>query len=218
MMPDARNEWTEEQKDTLKKELGKIFSLIDWCYSNQINPMGFSTIDDAYKNMLKHDLQVYNNFTPNLNIQRSFMRCGLGTTFGSIGYDGSIFGCQEQTSKTKDNIFYLGNIFDKTEPIQQNRHIKLIQKYNAQFISKCEKEKNCSHCTLRNVCFGFNCPSSSYDLLDDFAISKEINCLWHQWIFNNAINLNNKMVFENNQIFKKYLEDTCQFNTKLKEV
>ena len=215
MMPDARNEWTEEQKYILKNELGKIFSLIDWFYSNSIEPIGFSTIDDAYKNMLKHDLQVYYNYIPELNIQRSFVRCGMGTTFGSIGYDGSIFGCQEQTSKTKNNIFYLGNIFNNG--IEQTRHIKLLKAYNKTFISECENNDYCNQCSLRQVCYGFNCPSSSYDLSNNFAISKEITCLWHQWIFNNAILLNNKMVQENNQLFKYYLENTCQFNSKLKK-
>lgn len=214
MMPNCRDEWTLEQKTTLKNELGKIFALIDWCYSNGLEPIAFSSIDDAYINMLKHDLQAYHHFIPELNIQRNFMRCGMGTTFGSIGYDGSIFGCQEQTSKSKNNIFYLGNIF--TNQIETERHKTLLIEYNKKAISQCENIELCNKCSLRNVCFGFNCPSSSYDLSNNFTSSKEIDCLWHQWIFNNAILLNNKMVNENNQLFKQYLEDTCNFKSKLK--
>jgi radical SAM protein with 4Fe4S-binding SPASM domain len=215
MMPDARHPWSEKEKNILNQELGKIFKLIEWFYSNNLQPIQFSSINDAYENMLKHDLQVYNNFTPQLNINRSIIRCGMGTTFGSIGYDGSIFGCQEQTSKTKDNIFYLGNIFDTK--IEKNKHIALLKEYNKKYISQCENQQICNDCSLRNICYGFNCPSSSYDLSNSFSIGKEINCLWHQWIFNNAILLNNKMVKENNQLFKKYLETTCHFNSKLKK-
>jgi len=35
----------------------------------------------------------------NIKNHSSIWRCGLGTNIGSIGWDGSIYGCQEQTSK-----------------------------------------------------------------------------------------------------------------------
>jgi hypothetical protein len=40
------------------------------------------------------------------------IRCGLGTGSGSIGFNGNIYGCQEQDSYAgEDSIFYLGNIY-----------------------------------------------------------------------------------------------------------
>jgi hypothetical protein len=35
------------------------------------------------------------DYPPDLNEVKYVVRCGLGTGMGSIGYDGSIYGCQE---------------------------------------------------------------------------------------------------------------------------
>jgi len=69
-------------------------------------------------------------------ICRSVNRCGLGTSLGSIGYDGSIFGCQEQTSKKENNIFYIGNIYENG--IDQEKHKKLLTLYNKKATVVCE--------------------------------------------------------------------------------
>ena len=54
------------------------------------------------------------------------------------------------------------------------------------------------------------------DLYKDFFIASEINCLWEQWILEDAIVLNNKLVKENNQLFQSYLDIDCEFNKNLK--
>jgi hypothetical protein len=75
----------------------------------------------------------------------------------------------------------------------------------------------CNQCSLRKLCIGFNCPSSSMDLYNNFLISSEINCLWRQWLYEDCVILNNRMVETNNLFFKEYLNKTCGFEKMLKE-
>ena len=83
-----------------------------------------------------HDLSLIACDKINKNFQRDVKRCGLGANgYGSIGFDGSILGCQEQTSKFDDNnIFYLGNIYN--QGIEKIRHEKLLKLYSKTIQSK----------------------------------------------------------------------------------
>lgn len=204
LCPDSRTSWTDDQKKNLHIEVNKIFTFLDYCFSNNFDPIRFSLVDDLFKEMLKHDLRIVNNIQVNNNIIRSPQRCGLGTTSGSIGYDGSIYACQEQDSKQK-NLFYIGHLNENG--INQHLHNSILKNY-------CERRRRkninpliCDNCLLQNNCQDFGCPSLSFDLYNDFFIETEINCLWRQWIFQNCIQLNNKMVQENNLLFKKYIEN-----------
>lgn len=214
LIPNCRDEWTEQQKEALHQEIHKIFSFMDFCFSNNVKPINFSTIKDAYRKMLQIDLLTFNNAVAERYLKRNVFRCGLGTTFGSIGYDGSIYGCQEQPSKSENNIFYLGNIFN--DGISKEKHITLLKNYNQEKKVECNNKLLCKECIMQKYCINTNCPSSTYDLYKDFFIASEINCLWEQWILEDAIVLNNKLVKENNQLFQSYLDIDCEFNKNLK--
>lgn len=213
-IPDCRHSWSVEKQQILEQEIHKIFSFIDFCFTNDIQPPSFSTIEDTYSNMLQLDLLKYHHQIKELFLQRNFFRCGLGTTFGSIGYDGSIYGCQEQPSK-KNNIFYLGNI--NKQGIEAERHKKLLSTYHQEAKIQCEEPQLCEQCILRKNCTQTDCPSSAYDLHNNFFIASKINCLWKQWFLESAIVLNNKMVTDNNMLFKNYLDKACGFNQQLKK-
>lgn len=212
-MPDHRHDWTQKEEQELKTEVNKIFSFMDYSFTNNEVPINFSTINESFERMLKRDILVLKHNDFQLDLKRDISRCGLGTAMGAVGYDGSIYGCQEQPSKDDKNIFLIGNIFTG---IDKNKHNALIQKYAIQAITYCEDKNLCDNCLLRTQCIGFNCPSSSYDLFNSFFISARINCLWLQWIVQNAIVLNNKLVTENNKIFQQYLLNECNFNKYFK--
>lgn len=212
MCPDERHFWSEQEKLELKKEVNKIFTYLDFCYSNNIKPIQFSLIDEMFITMVEHDLDILLNRHKKEYISRSIFRCGLGTTTGAIGFDGSIYGCQEQVSKfNKNNIFYIGNL---NKGIDCHRHQVLLNTY-----SKTEKGLNikkelCTTCLLKNNCQNFGCPSTNLDLFNNFFIKAEIFCLWRQWIFLNCIKLNHKLVEENNLNFKNYFEKIVNKNRK----
>lgn len=197
-MPDCRHPWTKKQANILINELNKIFELMLALFRKQIYPINFSAITSMCKNVLKLFLEE----KPQKNISRSVFRCGLGTNSGAIGWDGSIYGCQEQPSK-KNNIFYLGNI--KTG-INKELHIKLLSTYNEKTKSHCEDRSYCSHCVLDPICTGFNCPSSSYDLYKDFQQDSKIHCIWNNHMAQNCIILINTLLSENNELILNYLK------------
>ena len=173
MMPNGREKWSIENQNKLKNELEKIYTYIANCFLNNEYPINFSTINESFNWVLYHDINVLD---PRVKIEcsRSCDRCGMGTSFGSIGYDGNIYGCQEQNSKDEKNIFLIGNIYNGG--IDKKLHSNLLSKYEEIKISKCENEKLCESCKLRNICINYACPSTSWDLFKEFHIDNEIHC------------------------------------------
>ena len=211
-LPDSRHPWTEEEKKVLKQELDKIFSFYTYCFSNDLQPpINFKLMNRGYEQIFKHDLAVSKKEITITPKTHSVNRCGLGTSLGSIGYDGNIYGCQEQVSKNTESRFYIGNIFNGG--IDKELHKKLLEEYYAPAIQTCINPSLCDNCPLRIICQTFCCPSSSWDLFNNFFIDSEIHCLWLQWIFTNCYYMMNKMVQANNQQFKQYLETFCSYNT-----
>lgn len=210
LLPDSRHPWTNQEKENLHQELNKIYSCLSYCFSNNINPpMNFRLINRAFENILKHDMAVVRETIGDRVKERPIMRCGLGTTLGSIGYDGNIYGCQEQTSQNTNSIFYIGNIFNGG--IDRELHSKLLKDFHTPAATKCVNEKLCENCPLSDMCFDYCCPSTSYDVFGSFFIDSEIHCLWNRWMFENSIILMDKYTKENNQTFKNYLDNQCNF-------
>lgn len=203
MTPNDREEWTEEEKEILCQEVDKIFMYNEMCYSKNISVPTFSTIDQIQKLLPK--FVKSNTIEDNLSIQRNYKRCGLGITLGSIGWDGNIYGCQEQTSKDDKNIFYIGNI--KTG-IDIEKHKILLEEFNKKGISSCSKSERCKDCSLRKICYGFNCPSVSYDLFNNFLLSSEMTCLWYEKLFANSMILYSRLL--NNENYIKYFESVVK--------
>lgn len=193
--PDIRHEWTEEQITIMQQELDKIFMFITQCYLNEVNPIGFTTIDRMFKALI-----ILSQGEKEIDISRSCHRCGLGTTFGSIGYDGSIYGCQEQASQEK-NIFYIGNL---SNGIDKNLHSRLLSTYSQKQRTVSNNINKCNKCSLRKICVGWTCPSTSWDLFHNFHVDSEIACLWREKICANCLVLST--ILQDNQLFKDYFE------------
>lgn len=211
-IPDVRHTWAKEQIEVLKQELAKIYSFMSWCFNNNLYPVHFSAIDNMFRSVLNHDILALssNDIDQEINIYR----CGLGTGMGSISYDGKIYGCQEQDSQGKNSIFYIGNIYSG---INREKHTKLLELYQNNTKRICEDYKLCENCPLRSMCLNDGCPSSSYDLFENFFKETKTLCLWRQWMFNNCTLLMKEMVNKNNPLFKNYLNEQCKYKNFFKE-
>lgn len=210
-MPNCRDPWSEEQVSILKEEYRKIYDAMILQFRDNQLPIFCRSINNSFEHVLKHDL---NTLTNKQNNERSIVRCGLGTSMGSIGYDGSIYGCQEQDSKGKDSIFYIGNI---DSGIDQGLHKRLLTKYSNIDIMKCEDSQYCETCPLRSQCGSFACPSVIWDLYGNFYTDSKIHCQWLRIMFEEAVRAMRILVAEDNQLFKKYLYEICHFNKYWKE-
>lgn len=208
MVPNSRDVWTEQDKKILKQEIIKIYDFIIYSFQNQKRIINFSLINYSFEKVLRHDLYAFNNIKLDFEESRSCQRCGLGTGFGSIGYNGNIYGCQEQDSKGSNSKFYLGNIY---QGIDINKHSLLLEEYQRPQKVMCENKDLCETCKLRNVCDMEVCPSSAQDLFNSFFIDTEIHCLWQQFLFDAAVDTMKILVKDNNQLFKRYLDYECHY-------
>lgn len=202
--PNAREKWTEENIDKLKEEIKKIFTYFTYSFMNNELPIQCSLIDDTFRKILKHDLQIHYDEYELLEPNRFPLRCGLGTTSASISYDGKIFSCQEQDSRDTSDFFYIGNIYDG---IDYEKHKIILEEYTSAAITKCEDENFCNDCILRSICVEDTCPSVSKDMFNNFFIKPKIDCIFSQELFENAINAMNILVnYEKSELFEDYLE------------
>lgn len=216
LIPDERHSWTEEEKKLLKEELNKIYSYMDYCFTVlKTNPINFSLINESFLSIAKHDVNAILGKDQRKPISRRANRCGLGTAMGAIGYNGNIYGCQEQVSKEEESIFYIGNI---DNGIDRDRHIKLLELYTASHIQEGFDEDFCENCPLKSFCHNFSCPSAAYDIHGNFYTLSKIRCEWNNFLFNNSCILMEKLVKDNNLIFKNYLEKECKFERLFKGV
>ena len=201
--PNAREKWKIENIEKLKKEINKIFAYFICSFINNQKPIQCELIDNAFRKILKHDLQVfYDEYEP-LSPNCSPFRCGLGATSASISYDGKIFSCQEQDSRDTSDYFYIGNIYDG---IDHKKHEVILKDYTASAITECENKNLCENCLLRKTCIEETCPSVSKDMFDNFFIKPEIDCIFTQSLFENALIAMDILVNnDNNELFKKYL-------------
>lgn len=209
LMPNCRTPWTEEQIAILQEEYAKIYQYITECFQMGLgNPIYCMTINNSFEQVLKHDLDVMTDQLSKKEDSRSIIRCGMGTTMGSIGYDGSIYGCQEQDSKDKKNIFYIGNIYNG---IDESIHHDLLEKYATKGTMNCEDPDYCEKCPLCSQCQNFSCPSTIWDLYKDFHTDSKIHCQWIRIMFEQAAKAMNILVQQNNSLFKEYLYVECHF-------
>lgn len=208
MIPNSREEWTEENINILKEQLEKIYIYIGQSFDEGFVPISMQNINESFEWVLQHDINTIQQKDDSVNC-RTCLRCGLGTTSGSIGYDGSIYGCQEQDSKDKKNIFYIGNIFKNG--IEEDKHTELLKKYATNELLISSNKELCNNCSLRNICSIFACPSTCWDMYNTFFMSSEIMCKWRQFLFFNAKVLMHYLVEKDNKLFKMYLDKDCHF-------
>ena len=212
--PNTRAEWKQENVDILKEQIKKIYVYRLNQFKNNSFPMGYQLIEDSFENLLKRDIKAYNGYTEKREVYRDVYRCGLGIVSGSIGFNGNIYGCQEQPSKDNKNIFYIGNIFEGG--IDENKHLSLLDEYHHYHETVSSNPKLCENCKLKTVCATFACPSTSYDLYKTLTTVSDLHCQWLNWLIDYAAITMKILVKENNEYFKEYLDYFCNFKQYFK--
>ena len=202
---DQRHPWTECEKQQYAKELKKIYS-----YRLKQLLQGQPILDcNIFTQAMEWGIQSILN--QNFNTT-SVYRCGLGTTSGAIGYDGSIYGCQEQVSKSNKNIFYLGNIFQ--DGIEPERHKKLLNIYYNVVKDHLIKKEQCNHCGLQKYCAETNmfCPSVLIDIYNNMQSIPDIVCFSNQCLYENSLLTLSVLlsVQNNNKYIQNYLNNFIQ--------
>lgn len=206
MVPNSRERWTEEHLNNLSQEVDKIFAYLQNKFLNNENIMNCEPINEAFKQVKNNIKNINNSIQTNRDTLKAIDRCGLGTTSGSIDYQGNIYGCQEQDSyATKESIFYLGNVYQNG--IEIERHIKLLKDFQFQGVPKCENRELCFSCLFKNLCNDCGCPSVSNDCFKDFSIIGESKCTWSNLLFFNALKLTFYLYSQNNQYFINYFNN-----------
>lgn len=176
-------------------------------------PINCTLIDDIYRSILAHDLQIFYNDYEQLETERRVFRCGLGTTSASVAYNGNIFACQEQDSRDTGDYFYIGDIFNG---IDIEKHKKILNDYNKKTVLISSNKELCKSCPARLTCINDICPSTSHDMFNEFFIKPEIDCIFHRALFENALSSMKILVDEaQNKNFKSYLDEI--FNNYKKE-
>lgn len=210
---DFRHEagWTQEKLDIYHEQMSYIYAY----RLKQIINNEFILDYQKFATWFKLMLSVYNE--PDKIYKNSTLdRCGLGTTGCSVGWDGNIYGCQEQDSKNINSFFLIGNIFNGR--INQQEHLRLLKfYYDEQEKDKILPEK-CENCLLKKVCqSSFSiCPSTTYDEYKDMSSISELSCFVRRtYIENSIVYLNILSQFKSPQEIKKLfnLEDEGEEET-----
>lgn len=205
--PNCREKWTDENIQKLNYQVQLIYSFILTSFIEEKKPINFSSINKIFTKILKRDLQFYHQEFNNISVKRSPYRCGLGTTSASFGYDGKIYGCQEQNSYD-ESLFYIGDIYNGIDKV---KHTNLLKKYVCESIQYCEDKTECENCPMRFTCQDSCCPSLNLDLYNDIFCHSKIDCQWKKMLFYNALPIMHLLTANNNQIFKDYLNNDCNY-------
>lgn len=210
MIPNSHEDWSLEQLMNLDEGYKKIYYfMLDLFRNNKLPLIHCGPIEDSFEQVLLHDITVKTGEVNNWkDISRNIWRCGIGTTGCSIGYDGTIYGCQEQTSRSDSNIFKIGHL---PEGIVKDQHEFFLKKYTDLNTIYCSNKKLCDDCEMRIIC-KTACPSTSWTTYKDFFTNGVSYCVWRQIKFNYAKQLMNILVAENNETFKEYLNSWCNYN------
>lgn len=203
MMPNGRTTWEQKNLDILEQEFEKIYVYMTYCFEQNKMPISFSEINKSFERVKNNQEFLLTHRRP----FRSIYRCGLGTGMGAIGFDGKIYGCQEQNSYQDNSHFLLGDIFNG---IDTDKHIKLLSEYaEVEKLSCGEHPEYCIDCPLQNICSTQNCPSSSYDLFHTFGKDNYVHCYWYRIMNKYAEKI--LLYLQNNILFQQYLIDFCNF-------
>lgn len=204
-LADQRHNWSKEQINILEEQLNKICEYRLEQVLSGIVPMYSWRHSFWMRNtaaLIDQSSNIYD-----IENNNSVIRCGLATGLGAIGYDGAIYGCQEQCSRDDKNIFYIGNIY--TGGINPEQHKKLLQfYYNTQNNPK-DKKEECKNCALRRACRvnTLICPSSSIDTFNNMEDITEINCKLRQIYYKNCLlNLIILTQIEHNEFIEQFLK------------
>lgn len=209
--PNIREEWTKEKIQILEEQINKIFVYRTNQFLLGKLPAFVNKINFIYEEILYHDLFNINNkfftFLAKDIESKTHIRCGTGVGDNgvAIGFDGKIYGCQEQPSHSEKNIFLIGDVFQNG--INKQKHKDLILKVYETTVVQKDKYEQCIDCPLSIGCRKYNtCISTNYELEKNFHPQKNnFNCVWDNIFYNQCLSQMKILTDKNCDIFKKYI-------------
>lgn len=197
VIPNVFEEWSEEKRKILSKEIRKYSDYYIESFRNGINPICFSEIDKKFAIIRKINNAIDTNEYRIRNECKSCGKCGLGANrFASIDPNGNLYACQEMTSNEgEQSIFYIGNIFDGERNDLRYRLMSLYDNSPA-------SGGDCGSCKLNRVCDG-GCVANNYMITGTVNKLPKMYCWWQQLLLDEAIYIMQTLGSEENEMFRK---------------
>ena len=194
-VPNVFEDWTEDQKNKLNKEMDKYANYYIECYRQGKRPISFSFLEKSFRDILKINEAIKNNV---LNCNRECAacdKCGLGASrFAAVHPNGNVYACQEMTSNEGDESpFYIGNIYSG---ILDNKRLALMEIFEKENITGV----NCETCKFNRICDG-GCVANNYLINKNLKMLPEMYCWWKQIILDKAIYIMQTLGNEKNKKF-----------------
>ncbi|MBQ3114867.1 MAG: radical SAM protein [Clostridia bacterium] len=202
-MPNVFEEWTEEKREVMRKQLRIYSEYYIASYKKGVIPIDFNPLENAFKDILLIN-QAIDSEQYRTNARcKACNQCGIGATkFAAIDPLGDIYSCQELTSTmNRDSIFYIGNL---TDGIYEERREALTSLYNAIAVSGA----NCAECKYDVICDG-GCAANNYLVNGDINKIPEVFCWWRQILLDEAIYVATVLGEAECFRFKKHWEVIC---------
>ena len=196
IVPNVFEEWTEDQKATLKSEFDKYIDYYIGEYRSGRIPIEFTPLSDAFDDIKKINNAVVGNQYRTLNQCFACGKCGLGANKNAaIHPNGNIYGCQEMTSNEGDkSIFYIGNIYTGVEDA---RRFSLMNAFD----SEQARGSNCGGCRYNRICNG-GCVANNYLIHGDLNVNPPMYCWWQQTVLDAAIKIVQTLGGDQNEMFR----------------
>ncbi|MDR2821573.1 MAG: radical SAM protein [Mycoplasmataceae bacterium] len=191
--PNLREEWKSEEWDILNEQIELIYSQILDDVAQDIPPVNCSFLNSSLKNILLN----------NYDMEKSHKRCGIGITSVGISTQGDIIGCQEHSTYSKEDLFFIGTL-DKG--INKRKHLKLIKSFlskdNFYYLNK----EDCLKCKLFSFCQQNTCPSANFNATKNIRKFPLNTCNWNKILAFNAETFLQKIIDSKSPKFIEYLQ------------
>lgn len=179
VMPDEFSEWSPEKIKIFVEQLNQVY----WDHYNSLTKEeDFPAMKDFF-NMVYEIMGI-----PLYDVEKPYLRCGLGTTGLGIGTNGDIYGCQEHLTYDHSSPFFLGNIFDGG--IDDNRRERLIKMY---------MDGSPENCHL--------CPSHCWGVFKNLKDETKIHKIWREATRISCWEILKDAAETHNQIFLDYIRE-----------
>ena len=196
-VPNVFENWDENKKEILKKEIDKYIEYYINEFRNGNTPIELTTLKDVFNDIKKINYAIKKGQNRSLRQCFACGKCGLGgNKSASIHPNGNIYSCQEMTSNEGEkSIFYIGNIYSD---INDNLRIRLMNIFD----SKKATGFDCDNCKYNRICNG-GCVANNYMITGDMNINPPMYCWWQQLILDGAIRIMQTLGEEENEAFYK---------------
>lgn len=190
-IPNAFANWTKEEEEILKEQV-ELFTAFYIENARQDKLIHLNPLDEKIREILDINRAIIDKKEKPKN------KCGLGLNkYGAIGTQGEIFACQEMSSNSaEDDFFLIGSIY---KGIDHEKRMKLSNAFDLKLL----KGRNCETCKLYPICNGA-CVANNYLVNKDIHHMAPIICYWYQLLLESAIEICNVLGNEENKTFKNY--------------